>query len=38
MALVEKTVQNLPIACLQGDKTVYTDNGDSLLRKNIVEF
>jgi hypothetical protein len=38
MALTEKTAQNLPIASLQGDKTVYADKGDSLLRKNILEF
>jgi hypothetical protein len=38
MALMEKTVQKLPFACLQGDKTVYIDKADSLPRKDIVEF
>ena len=38
MVSMEKTAQNLPIAHLQGDKTAQADKGDSLLRKNIVEF
>jgi hypothetical protein len=38
MALREKTVQNLPFACLQGEKMMYADKGDSLPEKNIVEW
>jgi len=38
MDLVEKTAQNLLFAYLQGEKAGYTDHGDSLPGKSIVEW